>query len=388
MGTDVASGPPVVVQVEGLRKTYRSRRHGQAGRTEVVAVDGVDLGVRAGELLVLLGPSGCGKTTLLRSIAGLETPDRGRITLADQVVYCSTAQTCVLPEHRRIGMMFQSYALWPHMTVRENVAYPLTSPLHRTLSPAQVQQQVTAMLGQLGLTGLENRYPGELSGGQQQRVALARALVAAPRVMLFDEPLSNVDARARRRIRTLIRELTKEKQFAGVYVTHDQEEAMELADNLVVMESGKLRQSGSPADVYHRPRSMYVAQFLGDLNQLPGRIATVGQGTMSVLTALGELNVPLPGTPVAAGEEGTIVIRPEHVRLASAPAEVAAADPWHQAVIREVLFLGSRVEIWAQCPQMEVLISTTGSHHESSHFAPGSSVHIQFPPRRLLWLPA
>jgi iron(III) transport system ATP-binding protein len=236
----------LVVEALGLRKDFSGR--GADGRQgSVVAVDGVDLRVRSGELVVLLGPSGCGKTTLLRCIAGLERPTGGEIRVRGRTVFSHTNGCFVPPEHRRIGMMFQSYALWPHMTVSENIGYPLTA-----LPRPERQARVVEMLDRLGIAGLGHRYPGELSGGQQQRVALARALVASQSLLLFDEPLSNVDAKVRRRLRTELRDLKRRSNFAGIYVTHDQEEAMELADTLVVMESGQVRQVASPRAVYER----------------------------------------------------------------------------------------------------------------------------------------
>ncbi|RZA13144.1 MAG: ABC transporter ATP-binding protein, partial [Lysobacteraceae bacterium] len=252
-----------VVEVRNLTRRYRGK--GAGGQASVVtAVDDVSLSVRAGELVVLLGPSGCGKTTLLRSVAGLDRPDAGTIQINGRSVFNAGANLFVPPEDRHIGMMFQSYALWPHMTVAQNVAYPLASSRGRaeTFAP-----QVAAMLDKLGVSGLGHRYPGELSGGQQQRVALARALIASPSVILFDEPLSNVDAKVRRRLRAELRELKARTNFAGIYVTHDQEEAMELADTLVVMDSGRIRQSDAPRHVYAHPASLYVAEFVGEMNR-------------------------------------------------------------------------------------------------------------------------
>jgi iron(III) transport system ATP-binding protein len=252
-----------VILARGLAKRFRSEGE------EVHALNGVDLRVGRGQMLVLLGPSGCGKTTLLRCIGGLENPDEGEISLGGRIVTSRARNINILPENRNLGMMFQSYGLWPHMTVYRNVAYPLENQAN--LARQAASEKVSAMLETMGLSALGERYPGQLSGGQQQRVALARALVASPTALLFDEPLSNVDAQVRKRLREEIRQMKEQRGFAGVYVTHDQEEAMALADVLAVMQDGEIRQIGSPLEIYRRPRTLYVARFIGEANTLAAR---------------------------------------------------------------------------------------------------------------------
>ena len=300
-----AAAPGAAVSIRGLRKVYRAR-----GRS-VVGVDKVDLDVGPGELVVLLGPSGCGKTTLLRSVAGLETPDEGEISIDGRNVFSARGKRFLPPEDRRLGMMFQSYALWPHMTVYQNVAYPLSS-----LGSGQrgdVRARVQDALSRLGVAGMEERFPSELSGGQQQRVALARALIARPSVILFDEPLSNVDARVRRRLRAQLRDLKQETRFSGIYVTHDQEEAMELADRLAVMDAGRIAQIGSSRDVYERPNSLYVAGFVGEVNHWPAEIVSATADSAVARTAFGDF--PIAAAGLAVGGKGALTIRPERVRL-------------------------------------------------------------------------
>lgn len=293
-----------MIQVRGVTKLFR----GKTGTTR--ALDTVDLDVRSGEFFVLLGPSGSGKTTLLRCVAGLETPDEGEIQLGEDLVYSSRQRVFVLPESRRLGMVFQSYAIWPHMTVADNIAMPLREGKAR-IPRHLVQERVSKALEKVGLKGLEERPAPLLSGGQQQRVALARALAVEPTVMLMDEPLSNLDARLREEVRREIKSLTKGTGVTTLYVTHDQAEAMELADRIAVMDQGRILQIGSPEDLYQRPSHPKVAQFLGSANWLAGTVREAGV----VETDLGLLNVPPWQVPISAGDKVTVAIRPEGVRL-------------------------------------------------------------------------
>ena len=254
------------VETEGLVKRYTSRK------SEVVALNRVSLSIRPGEMVVLLGPSGCGKTTLLRSIAGLEQPEMGRILLDGKTVYCARDRISAPPEQRRLSMVFQSYALWPHMSVFENIAYPLRSS---RMAKSEVERQVSAIMDKVGLAGYAERLPSQLSGGQQQRVALARALVADVGLILFDEPLSNVDAKVREQVRRELVDLQKEFGFAGLYVTHDQVEAGAIADTLVVMDSGEIVQAGPPQELYQRPATRYVANFMGSTNEVNGQLLSL-----------------------------------------------------------------------------------------------------------------
>lgn len=254
------------VIIDGLTKRFE-------GKPPTVAVDDLNLEVGEGEFLVLLGPSGCGKTTTLRCLAGLETADEGRLTFDDQTVFDRASKINLSPDHRSIGMVFQSYALWPHMTVRKNIAYPLRA---RKLKSGIEAGWVEEMADVVDCGNLLDRYPGQLSGGQQQRVALARGLVARPGLVLFDEPLSNLDARLREQVRNELAELHGRLAFTAVYVTHDQSEALALGDRLAIMRAGRIEQLGTPRAVFAAPVSEYVAGFIGMGNRLPLRKSEAG----------------------------------------------------------------------------------------------------------------
>ncbi len=278
------------------------------GTTEVL--HGIDLHVRAGEFVCLLGPSGCGKTTLLRILAGLVTPDRGRVVIHGRDVTRTPAYA------RRIGLVFQSYALFPHMTVRDNVAFGLDA---RGVRGADAATRITRSLALLQLTGLEARYPRQLSGGQQQRVALARALVLEPDVLLLDEPLSNLDARLRQEVRDEIRAVQRALGITTVFVTHDQEEALTLSDRIVVLRDGAIVQSGAPLDVYRAPRDLFVANFLGDANVLRGRVRRASAGA----TFVTERGLELPVAAGAPEGAATLIVRPEAIVLDREPGATA-----------------------------------------------------------------
>jgi len=267
------------LSVSGLTKTYGS--HG-----EIKALDDFSLDFSPDQCTVLLGPSGCGKTTVLRSIAGLITPDAGRITIGDVTVFDGASDTDVPPEKRKLGMVFQSYALWPHMTVADNIAYPL---LTGGYSRSEISRKAEAMLEWVGLSGMGGRYAHELSGGQQQRVSLARAMVGNPRAVLFDEPLSNLDARLRERMRMELLSLRQKVPFTSIYVTHDQLEALTLGDRVAVMRAGKIDQVGSPEDVYRRPRTRFTAEFVGIQNLLSGTVRGAIGSEVMVDTVVGTL---------------------------------------------------------------------------------------------------
>jgi len=280
----------------------------------VAALDGVDLTIAAGEMYFLLGPSGCGKTTLLRCLAGFYEPDGGRILFGDDDV------TRVPPHRRNTGMMFQSYALWPHLTVAENVAFGLEE---RGVAKPEIRRRVAEALESVRMGEFGARKPNQLSGGQQQRVALARALVVRPRCLLLDEPLSNLDARLRLEMRGEIRRVCKEFKLTTVYVTHDQKEALSIADRMAVLDRGHVLQVGTPAEVYRRPACRMVANFIGETDFVAGRVTGVTAGGVTVDTALGRFDgVPgNPAQPLAAGASVVLSIRPECWRLqAEAPA--------------------------------------------------------------------
>ena len=314
------------------------KRYGTA-----TAVDGISLTIRRGELVTFLGPSGCGKTTSLRLIAGLELPSSGTLRIAGRDVSREPASA------RNVGMVFQSYALFPHVSVLDNVAY---GPRIRGLSKAEAQQTARTILAQVGLSGLEARLPAELSGGQQQRVAVARAIAQQPDVILFDEPLSNVDAKLRRKVREEIRALQRRFGLTAVYVTHDQEEALAVSDRIVVMDQGKIVQVGTPDDLYERPVNAFIADFIGDANLIEG---TVSAGMFRA----GEMEVPL------GGAEGPVrvSIRPERIHLM----------PGGPATIRVATYLGSRMEYVVRTEAGELLVSRPAGE---PRFTAGDAVRL------------
>jgi multiple sugar transport system ATP-binding protein len=294
----------VEVDVRNLTKTYGS---------VMPALDDQSLHIQAGEFVALLGPSGCGKTTLLRSIAGLETPDGGQIRIGDQTVYSQTESIELSPGRRGVGMMFQSYALWPHMTVRDNVSFGLKE---QGLSKAQARERADSVLTDMGLENMASRYPSELSGGQQQRVALARVLAARPRVFLMDEPLSNLDARLRMDMRSEIKRLHYETGSTFVYVTHEQNEALTLATKVVVMRSGRIQQAESPNEVYARPANLFVAEFVAipQINLLHAELESTVDGTMHWRSEA--FDFPAPAD---APREVTVAVRPEDIAVFEQP---------------------------------------------------------------------
>jgi len=302
-----------LISIRHLEKTFRS----QNGRVD--ALRSINLEVSEGEFCVLLGPSGCGKTTTLRCVAGLERPDGGEIEIAGRLVNSPERRIYVPTERRDIGMVFQSYAIWPHMNVFQNVAFPLTQG-HRKFPKAQVGDKVRAALKRVQLEGLEDRPATDLSGGQQQRVAMARAMVTEPKILLMDEPLSNLDARLREQMRVELKKITKSISVTTLYVTHDQAEALSLGDRVCVMDAGQILQIASPNEIYARPANLFVAQFVGEMNFIKGKVA----GADKVESPLGVISLALPNG-VSVGAEVTLAIRPEHVVLSPAPTPGAAS---------------------------------------------------------------
>src|SRR5262245_58536332 len=303
-GLSQVAAEPSYLSVCGLTKSYG----------DVRALDNFSLDFAGGKCTVLLGPSGCGKTTVLRSIAGLISPDVGRINIDNSAVFDAATGTNVPPERRRLGMVFQSYALWPLLSVGQNISYPLISA---GLSKAEISSRTNAMLEWIGLAGLGGRYAHELSGGQQQRVSLGRAMVAKPRAILFDEPLSNLDARLRERMRLELLAWRQQSPFTSIYVTHDQLEAMTLADRVVVMRAGKIEQVGSPEDVYKRPRTRFSAEFVGIPNLLQGTIRSVMGADIVVETVLGAAAARGWRSDWSPGAKCTVAVRPSLLCLRS-----------------------------------------------------------------------
>jgi iron(III) transport system ATP-binding protein len=297
-----------------------------------VALHDIDLSIAAGELFFLLGPSGCGKSTLLRLIAGLYAPTSGWIFFNDQDV------TQLGTERRNAVMVFQSYALWPHMTVRDNIRFGLQV---RKMPVDEQDRRIAQVLDLVRMPDLGDRKPNQLSGGQQQRVALARALAVEPQCLLLDEPLSNLDAQLRQEMRGEIRRICKSQGLTTIYVTHDQKEALSVADRIAVMDAGSIAQVGTPADLYHRPRTSFVAQFVGETNLLPGDVIERGNGTVRVQTAAG---------PIVAAAEGELSgkvilsIRPEQMRRASNDGSTQHAVNRLSGRMTETTFLGDASE--------------------------------------------
>jgi len=322
--------PRLGVNVDGVSKRYAHRVKG-----ELWAARDVRLDVAPGEFLTLLGPSGCGKTTTLRMIAGFERPDAGRILFGGEDV------TGVPANLRNIGFVFQNYALFPHLSVAENVAYGLEV---RKQAGTQIAKAVAEVLSLVGLAGYEPQFPGQLSGGEQQRVALARAIVIRPRVLLFDEPLSNLDAKLRVQMRQEIRDLQQRLAITTVYVTHDQEEAMAVSDRIVVMNQGSVVQQGSAQDLYDRPRSRFVAQFVGRVNLVPARVVAIEHDAVAVEALGAVLRARPPSASVAAGDTVSLLLRPEAIGVDPN----AAAGPLAGTVVSHA-YLGEKIEYLVEC---------------------------------------
>lgn len=356
------------IEISGLAKRF--------GATPIV--DGLDLTVEEGEFLTLLGPSGCGKTTTLRCIAGLEHPDRGSIRIGDTVVADIAAGRYLPPERRRLGMMFQNYALWPHMSVGGNVAYPLE---RRKVAKAEIVTRVRDALRLVDLGGFEDRPISALSGGQQQRVALARTIVGEPKVLLFDEPLSNLDATLRESMRAELRSLHDRLGTTCIYVTHDQIEAMTLSDRVIVMNSGRIEQLGAPADIYERPATAFVARFLGVENLLTGEAVTTPTGAAVRVNGIDEL-LPIPDS----APQGEVVVG----FRADAATIVPAGEPARNslpATIVQRLYLGGGYEYSVESAAGRLTVRTTTAVG-TSVYTPDTAIRVVLDPDRLLVLPA
>ncbi len=336
------------LKLEQLEKSYTAQQ-----KKTRPAVNGVSLDIQEGELFTLLGPSGCGKTTTLRCIAGLERPDAGRITLGDKVVFDSTGNIFVPPHRRHLGMVFQSYAIWPHMTVFDNVAFPLrvSGAKRAAVGGKSVAERVDEVLEIMEMSEYRQRRATDLSGGQQQRLALARAVVARPALLLLDEPLSNLDARLREKMKFEVKRLQKELNITTIYVTHDQSEALALSDKIAVMSEGVVAQLGTPAEVYFQPRTAFVAEFLGGTNVLNGTIREGGgegdivhidiDGVEPKLSLRGRL-----GEKLGAGSPAAACIRAENFELRS-PTETEGGPEENllRGAIRSLAFAGEVVDV-------------------------------------------
>jgi iron(III) transport system ATP-binding protein len=324
-----------VLSVQGLYTDYPNDR-GEL----VKAAQDVTFAVEEGRLFTLLGPSGCGKTTTLRSIAGLERPRAGEISVNERVVFSASKGIFVAPNRRGFGMVFQSYAIWPHMTVFENAAFPLEVG-EKKYSRAQIRERVMRMLDAVQLEELADREATKLSGGQQQRLALARALVMEPALLLLDEPLSNLDAKLRERMRFELKRLQRELKITTVYVTHDQTEALALSHEIAVMDHGRIQQIGRPRDIYEHPANQFVADFVGTTNFFEGTAMSPRPGgCWLVKTDMGDI-VVTAAHPVTAGERVAISVRPEDVELTES--RPAGENIW-EATVEQKVFLGDAID--------------------------------------------
>ena len=344
------------VELRNLTKRYGS----------LAVVDDISLAVEHGKLVCLLGPSGCGKTTTLRLLAGFVEPSAGEIRVGERLI--SSPANTVPPERRNMSMIFQSYALWPHMTVAENIVYGLKL---RKLPRDIIGQKLDAILATTQLAALAERYPGELSGGQQQRVALARALIVEPETLLLDEPLSNLDANLREEMRFEVRRLHDAYRYTTVYVTHDQSEAMTTADLICVMNAGKIEQTGSPEEIYDRPRSEFVARFIGASNIVKGK------GVDGGCIELAGQALHCTGEPIVPGAQTAVSIRPHGVSLsATQPRQPENVLP---AVVMRQVFLGNSRDYLVELKDGTQLRTVTGPADNIPH---GSAVWLHLPAER------
>ena len=350
-----------IISIRSLEKTFPSNDG------LVRAVNKIDLEIARNEFVVLLGPSGCGKTTTLRCVAGLERPDGGSIELNGEVVNSVTSRTFVPPERREIGMVFQSYAVWPHLNVFQNVALPLTDGRQK-LPKQQVRDRVMECLRLVRLEGLETRPVTDLSGGQQQRVALARAIVTQPMVLLMDEPLSNLDARLREEMRLELKNIATTAGVTSLYVTHDQAEALSLGDKICVMNEGKILQTGSPEEVYAKPPNHFVAEFVGEMNFIQGKVTGPGQ----VDSPLGERSYDLPPN-CQVGSAVTLAIRPQYLGLAKDPDQNSQSP---EGLIVSKSYLGDAVLYEVELSGVTLTVKLSGD----SNFAVGQRASVNLPP--------
>jgi spermidine/putrescine ABC transporter ATP-binding subunit len=357
------------MQAAEIRLEKIGKRYG-----DLWAARAIDLKIERGEFFTLLGPSGCGKTTLLRIIAGFVAPDEGAVFLDDRLV------NHVPPWRRDVGMVFQNYALWPHLTVFENVAFGLRE---RKIARAEVGQRVADALARVGLSAVERRRPSELSGGQQQRVALARTLVVQPRVLLLDEPLSNLDARLRAEMRLELLKLQRDVGITTVYVTHDQEEALALSTRIAVMDSGKVIQEGGPREIYERPRSRFVAEFVGEANLFFGTIKRTGDGCVEVQTDDGfKILAALASFPCAIGKKITLHVRPEAIALAPPGSGSPESNRLNGKVAASV-YQGSSVEYEVDIDKRSIRARVS---HPGNLFQRGDGVAVVFEPEDVGWM--
>src|SRR6266516_3603783 len=353
-----------MLRVEGLFTEYPNER-GEIVR----AAQDVSFEVPEGKLFTLLGPSGCGKTTTLRSIAGLERPTAGEIEVGGRIVYSSSRGIFVAPNKRNFGMVFQSYAIWPHMNVFQNVAFPLEV---RRLAKKEIRDKVMRVLHAVARDELVDRDATKLSGGQQQRLALARALVMEPQLLLLDEPLSNLDAKLRDRMRSELKRLQRELKLTTVYVTHDQSEALALSHEIAVMNEGRVVQIGTPRQIYEQPHNQFVADFVGTTNFIGGTVTALGDGRCIVSSAMGELKAHA-SEGVSKNATVIVSVRPEDVELSEAPLTAADGDNVCKGMIDAKDFLGDYLDFHVRVGDVVLLAKA----HPSLRTPTGDSIYLR-----------
>ncbi|WP_458090677.1 ABC transporter ATP-binding protein [Streptomyces malaysiensis] len=375
-----------MLTVESLKKSYdevpgRAARRKKGDTTRTYAVGGVDFEVNDGELFTLLGPSGCGKTTTLRSIAGLERPTEGKVELGGRVLFDSAQDVNLRPNQRGFGMVFQSYAIWPHMTVAKNVSFPLeVMPRAKRPSRQEIDQQVAEVLESVELGAYAQRSATKLSGGQQQRLALARALVTRPELMLLDEPLSNLDAKLRETMRFELKRLQRELNLTAIYVTHDQAEALVMSSRIAVMNEGRVEQIGKPREIYTRPATRFVAEFIGTSNFLEGKVVAVNGGEVEVDTPHGRLMAADPPRTPVVGDPVLLSIRPECVDLSRE--RRGLPNEW-TGTVRTRAFLGDVVDHIVRIGDTEI----RNRSNPTLSIPPGTEVHFSVTPDKVTLVP-
>lgn len=374
---------------EGRKRRIREKSKAKDGAivegARVFAVNDVSLDVKQGELFTLLGPSGCGKSTTLRAIAGLERPDAGRISVADQVLFSGGAEgkkVNVPANQRGLGMVFQSYAIWPHMTVFENVAFPLrVMPRGKRPGKREITDRVHKVLETMELRHYAERHATKLSGGQQQRLALARALVIEPPLLLLDEPLSNLDAKLRESLRFELKRIQRDLGITSIYVTHDQIEALTLSSTIAVMRAGAVVQLGKPREVYENPQNRFVAEFIGTSNFITGTISARGKGDHVVVdTRDGKLELE-SAAAIPVGTDVVVSVRPESVTL-STERPTDSPNVWHGNVTTRA-FMGDAVDHIVAVGKHEIRVRCLPN---VSH-APGAELYLHFPTEKLSLVP-
>lgn len=369
------------LEIRDLAKSFVGHGNSPAG-----GIQDISLSLSPGTFFTLLGPSGCGKTTTLRCIAGLERPDKGVIRVAGQTLLDTHAGIDVALERRGLGMVFQSYAIWPHMTVFENVAFPLRVAKDRRYEKAEINKMVGEALERVNLSGFQTRPATRLSGGQQQRVALARAIVRQPKLLLLDEPLSNLDATLREEMRNELKRLQRQVGVTTVYVTHDQAEALDMSDLIAVIDQGRVVQMGSPREIYFRPRNAFVAGFVGATNILHGvsqsNVARDGYGAVALKS--GHTATSLFPDPAAASEEMALLVRPEAILLSAANSPARDRHNRLPGVVRFTGFLGNMCRYTVQVGEATMHVNTD----PDVNFAIGSEVALEFPYERTISVPA